>query len=158
MDIELALHDLLAVEQRLESLYAWFAAEFADDEAAVALWGQMSREERSHAELVQAQIKLVAAAPEQVLGDDHPASWREVQELLTRTDRLRNAPLPPSLEDALQAAILFESSGAELYSVRSLVHARPEIQQLLRRLSEANRHHHQRLLEFATKRGALTFR
>jgi rubrerythrin len=153
MNIELILHDLHAVEVRLEQLYRWLADLFAEDPEAAELFQRMSREERSHAEQVEAQIQLVTGDHDSVVDMDHMVSWEEFRDLIGRVDALQSGAVPPSLADALAASIEFEGSGAELYSVRGLVLSHKGHRQLMDRLTEANKKHHARLIEFARSRG-----
>lgn len=155
MDIGRCLRGLQDVESRLEALYDWYGEIFAEDEEAAAFFRRLAREERSHAELVAFQKRL--ALKDRTGFSDVDLHWDTITALLAQIDELVGSDPPPRLNEAIASALLFESSGAELYMPEILARSNPGLEGLVRKLGQANREHFRRLQEFAEARKILVW-
>ncbi len=155
MDIGRCLRGLRDVEAGLERLYGWFAEIYEDDPEVAEVFRRLAREERSHAELVGFQIRLVMQ--DRAGFRDVELEWAGIQAVLDQIDELHESDPPPRLNEALSAALMLEASGAELYMPEVLRRSNPGLGEMVRKLGAANREHFRRLQAFAEQRKVLVW-
>jgi rubrerythrin len=142
---------LLTACQALELAMAGFYEELAalhDHDAAVArLWKKTAREELNHAAQFSLLIETMFDMVSEARAD--PATLDRIRRSVENTVeeyRLR----PPSVREALVAAIDFEESMSALHADQILVFASPQCKRLLAAMMAADRGH------VAALRAALT--
>jgi len=155
MDVLKVLRVLEEIETGLEQLYARLADRFDEDPGAFALFANLSRDERSHKNQIGFQIRLVFR--ERKSFDEVDVDYKgivktneEIKELLESEEG------PENLEQAVIAAIRFESSAAELYYNKVIIQSNPQIAGLIKTLAKENTRHYESLVNFALEREIVT--
>ena len=155
LDLLKALRELEQIEVRMADLYEWYAGLFADDPEASALFCHLQMEEVGHQNILRYEGRIVRA---------NPKAFRDFSfntELLTRTlqaiDSFRKAEPQPTLEQALETALIFETGAAELYYITIFKDSAREFSQFVTNLHAASRTHFEKLHKFASRRGIDAF-
>jgi hypothetical protein len=151
MNILLLLRPVAELERELEELYAWIAGNLSDDPAAQALFNQLSGDEHAHLMLVEHQRRVARSNPNEFA--DVTADLAELGETRVLVGRIRTAPTPPSVTEALVLAIHIETSAAEAHRRGAMIQANPTLAGLLNSLGGGDRAHLSRLAAFAVERG-----
>ncbi len=151
MSLQRLLSDLIEVENRLSSLYAWFAEAYADDAEASTLFYRMSRDEKAHAALIEYEKRLVNKERDAAL--DIPLTTRQTQEALRRIEEILSARQAPPLGEALSLALELEESDVENHLAGVFSQTAPGLLKLLKNLGKEDRRHYQDLEALAKRRG-----
>jgi len=151
MDIQTLFKPLAEFEGKLAELYEWYSELFRLDAEAASLFFQLAVEEHSHVTRIEYQRRLVRMSPMDFA--DVSLDLKPVEEGLATIATLRNAPQPPSLEEALRAALTIEASAAECHFKAAMKQANSGAARLLDALGTADRDHLGKLVDFAKKRG-----
>jgi len=127
-----------------------FKESFSMSASAYRFFSQLAKEELAHRDNIDFQRRLVrgaepALAHENELLPSIRAVIAEAKGLL--------ADSVFSVDEALRAAHVLESSAAERHAGVAITRAFPELQSLMHSLSHADRHHAEKIHAFATVRG-----
>ena len=113
MDIQTLCRPLEQMEQSLGALYEEFARVFARDAEAASLFERLAREEKSHHSMIQFEKRLLKQNPGNVW--DLKLRPEVVLDLVREAEEMRRRASKHTLEEAVRAALAFESSDAENY-------------------------------------------
>jgi rubrerythrin len=152
MNIESVFRPLADLERSLADLYTWYSEIFAENPEAAFTFFKLAAEEKGHASLVDYQRRMVQKNQALAVGID--LDLEPILRSLSRIKGLRTGP-PPTLAEAVRAALALEENAAEMHYRNVLKSARPEIARLLDSLGGEDRVHVARLTAFAVKNGLL---
>lgn len=150
MNIKAVFRPLAELERAMADLYAHFSEVFASDRELSFAFFKLAAEERGHASLVDYQKRMVQQ--NQALAVDVDVDLSAVEQALALIAALRRSPAPPSVGEAIRAALALESGAAETHYKNALKAARPEIARLLDALGGDDTVHAARLRALATAR------
>jgi len=153
VDIQALCRPLEQMEQTLGALYDEFARVFARDVEAADLFGRLAREEKAHYGMIQFEKRLLKQNPGLVW--NLKLRPEAIAEVVREAEEMRRGAAKLSLEEAVQAALAFESSDAENHCRETDSTAPPEVTRLLQSLRAGDRAHHEILEQFARSRGFL---
>ena len=122
----------------MAGLYEELAALHDYDPAIAALWTKTAREEMNHAAQFSLLIETMSGTVSAVLVD--PASLDRVRKAIESTVEEYRLH-PPSVRDAMVAAIDFEESMHSLHADQILVFANPLSKRLVHAMMAADRGH-----------------
>ena len=151
MDILTWLKPLAEFEGALADLYEWMSELYFDDAEASFVFFHLSRDERSHVDLVDFLRRLVRKDPSQFSGFDLDIA--ELESARERVRGVREQPQPPAVDASLTLALELEVGAAEFHFRSALGQSNPEVGRLLDSLGRGDREHQARLLDLAQKRG-----
>ncbi len=151
MDILQVLRPLEQLERKLAELYQWFSDLFEADAEAAFVFHRMYLEENTHVRLIEYQRRLARGNPN-AFGDVE-VSLEGVRRELARIDALRASGKAPSLEEAVRAALEFESDAAEYHYKNAIRLASPDMSRLFDSLGASDKQHVKSLRDLATRRG-----
>ena len=151
MNIQTLFKPLTHFEGKIAELYEWYSELFEDDAEAAFVFIQLAAEEHGHLKMIEYQRRLVRKNPRNFA--DVSLDLKPVEDALVTLATLRNTPHPPSLEEALRAALMLETSAAEYHFKTAMKQANPNAARLLDALGTSDRDHLGKLVEFARKRG-----
>jgi len=151
MGIQALFKPLAEFEGKIAELYEWYSELFKADAEAAFVFFQLAAEERAHAKIIEYQRRMVRNSPAEFA--DVAIDLKPVEEALVAIAALRNPPRPPSLEEALRAALTLETSATEYHYRTAMKQASAGTARLLDALGTAERHHLGKLVDFAKKRG-----
>ncbi len=151
MDIQTLFKPLVEFEGKIAALYEWYSELFKDDAEAAFVFFQLAAEEHAHVKIIEYQRHLVRNSPKEFA--DVSLDLKPVEEALVTIATLQNPHRPPSLEEALRAALTLETSAAEYHYKTAMKQANAGAARLLDALGTADRNHLGKLIEFAEKRG-----
>ncbi len=149
------LRGLYEVERGLEELYLDYAQRLSEDRDAGELFSLLAAEERQHAELIRFQQGLLK--PGQLIEESDEVSWIGIQQLLLSIRRALAPDIPPTLDECVVTALMFETSNTEMFLGSVLMDINPGLDTLVNQLTDGNAAHHQRLRDYAISRGILLF-
>ena len=147
MDIVKALEMLKNLELKMEKLYARYHRLFSADTNASAVFLVLQAEERSHADLIDYQIRM--ARRNRALFRDVEFDAGTLNNLIAGIEGATNsaqlaaesAAEPVSLEHALALSIEFENNACEYHYRTLIVESNPEIEPLIRNLGSSDKMH-----------------
>jgi rubrerythrin len=139
-----------ALELAMAGLYEELAALHQHDPTVARLWKKTAREELNHAAQFSLLIETMADTVSATLTD--PATLDHVRRSIENTvEEYRQSP--PSVREALVAAIDFEESMRALHADQILVFANPQCKRLLAAMMAADRGHVAALRDALSKLG-----
>ena len=150
MKIHGALKALAQLELSIAKLYEYYCETLEDDPDAALLFSRMAREEHRHLQVVDYQRRLVRANP--LLFNDIDLDLAEAERTTIEAQAMTVASHPPTLDEAIGAALRIETNAAESHYRSALASANEEIAAFLENLARGDREHLGRLMEFAKKR------
>jgi rubrerythrin len=146
------LDSLETLENEMAGLYGALADRFeASDAEASGLFFQLAMQERNHANLVRFARGLVRRTPERFA--EAPTDDRDVQRLVERVRGFRAAVDEPTLEEAVGFALDVEGDPLEQLHRKVVEWSDSEVGRVMAQLASDDRGHHERLGEFAGRRG-----
>lgn len=151
MSLNRLLQTLIEVENRLSSLYGWFAETYGEDAEASALFYRMSKDEKAHAALIEYERRLIAKEKGAALAI--PLSQGEAEALLDRIEKALACRQAPPLKEALSLALELEESDAENHLTGISSQTAPGLLKLLKNLGREDRRHFLNLQDLARRRG-----
>ena len=127
-----------SLELAMAGLYEELAALHDHDPTIARLWQKTAREEMNHAAQFSLLIETMSDMVSAALGD--PAALDRIrQSIETTVEEFRLHP--PSIREALVAAIDFEESMSDLHADQILVFTNPQCKRLLAAMMAADRGH-----------------
>lgn len=141
------LNKLEALEEKLEDLYRFFSVTFIEEPETSAVFQKLSREEKSHQNLIQFQQRMVMK--NQKAFKDVPVDLSDIDAALEKIVHARNSNL--DIHEAVAFAIEVETSAAENHYRTAMDLSNPEISQLLTKLNQADNNHVAFLKKFAAR-------
>ncbi len=151
MDVLRVLRPMEQLERKLGDLYQWFSDLFEADREAAFVFQRMRLEEESHVRLIEYQRRLARGNPD--VFADVDVDLTALQDAVTRIAEIRGAADAPTLEEAVRAALEFESGAAECHYTNAVRQASPDMARLFDSLGAADRQHVEWLRLLATGRG-----
>lgn len=144
------LDEIAKLELKLMELYNFFCDIFKKDEDAYSVFFKLSLDEKSHAELVQYQKRVVRKN----LNDFSEVSINidEIRNIITKSDKIIKSPTPPTLEEAIKLALRFEKSAAEYHYKSAMEQSNPEFASFLNNLASVDNDHFEILKKFAERK------
>ena len=150
MLITQAFRPMVELEKELAALYDSWADRFSSDREASALFAKLSRDERSHASLIEYQQRIFQKNPQFKTGVSIDVATIEAE--LAAVRALRAKP-PASVAQAVTIAAGIETSTGDGHYRSALTEANEEVARLLNSLSREDGAHVAALREFAASRG-----
>ena len=149
------MHQLLKTIEQLEcslaELYAWFSHRFQEDTKTTTFFISMSRDEKSHAQIVKFQRSLVSRNQDQFKDVDIDLS--AIEDLTNKIKKLAKDKSDITLEDALGLCLVFEQNAAEQHYRSVAMLSNPEVGKLVENLARSDEKHLQRLESFLVDMG-----
>lgn len=153
MDIIKTLEILKKLELKARDLYEFYNKTFIYDREAAGVFYGMSLDEKSHADMLDYQIRMVRK--NRAMFKDVDIDLEEVSSMIGRIGSSVSAPVPPSLGEALTLAIEFEVGACEYHYCTLLIKSNPDVAPLIRALGSSDREHAGMLRELAMRRGII---
>jgi len=142
-----ALQALSELETSIAKLYEHYRDSFAENPKAKMLFFRMAREEHGHVRIVAYQRRLVRANPR--LFGNIDLDLTEVERTTAAVQVLAAQPSPPTVDEAVGAALRIETSAAESHYRSALASSDEEIAVFLENLARGDKEHLARLMAFA---------
>lgn len=151
VEVVIILRHLEDVETRLAKLYKLFSEKFAEDAEAAFVFYRMSMEERSHASLIQYQLRLAKQNPKlfPAVPFDLDTTLAEKAKLTRILDRCGVLDLEGAVATGLQLETAYFESHCRAAAAASV----PELSRLLASLGAGDEAHIKNLIDFAQRRG-----
>lgn len=146
MELARIMKPLMELEYQMHRLYMWFADCFRNDSESRTLFKTMGREELQHRDVIQRQRELIINNFR-----DYKDVEADLEGIIQLTNLLRDIADQRkviTLKEALRVAIQIEQSAAEHHYRFLLARANPSLVELVKRLSDADKIHVQRLVSF----------
>ena len=154
LDILKALKTMEDIETRMADLYEWLGDAFASDSDAAKLFMRLHMEEMSHRSVLQFQCRIILKNPRTFRGAIS-FDGQYMQGVLDTIGRFRNKGSPPLLEEAVQVALMFETSAERLYHDSTLMNSIEGLGAFVSKLHHGCKDHSTALKLFAMERGIL---
>jgi rubrerythrin len=154
MDISKALHELKKIEIKAQELYSHYRDLFHEDQEAADFFQVISEEEKSHADIIEYQIRLIRADKKSF--SDVEFDVKPVNELIDQMNVQIRSTQPVSLESAIRFSISLESDAVESLYRSLMVESNPEVAELISKLGIEDKAHLGKLKAFAKSRGYFT--
>jgi hypothetical protein len=151
VDIINALEILKKLELKIRDLYEYYRNIFQVDKEASACFFELSLEEKSHADLIDYQLRTVRK--NRGMFCDVEFDMQPLNRLIARIESRASSKEPVSLEDALKFVIELENDALEYHYRRLIVKSNPAVEELLDRLGTSDKEHCDRLRNLALRRG-----
>lgn len=139
----IALDVLERFESHLGDLYALFADQFASDRQVSSLFAHMAAEERSHADIVAYQRRLLQQNPDLLAG--FTIDVDELYQATGRVRRVREVASKLVAAEAAARALEFETMAAEYHARMALRQVSSELAAFLDQLGRCDEEHRDRL-------------
>jgi rubrerythrin len=153
MNIIKALEILKKLELKAEELYSHYHNLYKEDKEAAGLFFGLSLEERSHADLINYQLRTIKKNKNlfaDVEFDDGPLNqW--ISEIDAQITSGKSIPLA----EAIQFGIKLESDAVECHYCTLIRTVNPELGELINKLTSADEEHHDKLKMLADNKGYL---
>jgi rubrerythrin len=146
-----ALQTLSELESSIAKLYEYYRDILAENPKARLLFFRMAREEHNHVRIVAYQRRLVRANFR--LFGDIDLDLTEVERTTIEVQALTAQPFPPSVDEAVGAALRIETNAAESHYRNALASSDEEIAAFLDNLARGDKEHLARLTAFAQEQG-----
>jgi rubrerythrin len=153
MDIIKALEILRKLELKVRELYEYYYDIFKVDKEASACFFELSLEEKSHADLIDYQLRTVKK--NRGMFCDVEFDTQPLNQLIAKIESKTSSKEPVSLEDALKVVIEVESDILEYHYRRLIVKSNPAVEELMNRLGTLDKEHLDKLRNLGLKRGCL---
>lgn len=157
MDIIRVLRAWEEVEGKMAALYRQYGQWFQGDAEAGTLFNRMCLQETAHRNVISFEIKLVSQ--DRNTFEEVEVDLEPIQNFAAAVDRARNAPTPPSLGEAVKAALGLEREAAAEHFCSLLTRwGNPGVEALVKSMHNmraANHAHLAELKSFAARRGFL---
>jgi rubrerythrin len=151
MEIMKALHELKQFEIKAQELYGHYQGLFQEDKEAAGFFLAISDEEKSHADIIEFQIKL--ARKNKKLFGDVEFDIKPVSVLVDKMDSQIRSAQPVSLESAIQFSISLEMDSIEHFYRTLMAKSNPEVVEFICKLGADEKEHVDKLNSFAASRG-----
>ena len=151
MEITKALYELKKIESKAQELYAHYHNIFRDDKEAAGFFLEISDEEKSHANIIEYQIRLIRANSK--LFCDVEFDVKPVNELIDKMNVQIRSTQPVSLESAVGFSMSMESDAVECLYRTLMGKSNPEVAELISKLGIEDKAHLDKLKAFAKNRG-----
>lgn len=151
MDIIKTLEILKKLEMKAHDLYEYYNRIFLSDREAAGAFYELSLEEKSHADMLDYQIRMVRK--NRAMFKDVDIDLGAVVEMIGRIDSSVSAPIPPSLGEALTLSIELEGGAYEYHYSTLLIKSNPDVAPLIRALGSSDKEHAAILKDLALRRG-----
>jgi rubrerythrin len=146
------LQILIHIEKLMEEVYTRFSEQFSDDPDAPRMFAALAAEEESHVNQIRYMVRMVQRHPHEFEEVNLPMD--ETRAMVTELKKILESSRG-DLSEALQMAIRMESHVLERHSRLILSESNSRLKSLLKSLAGADQQHHDRLYDFAVKKGAI---
>ena len=153
MDIIKALEMLKKVELKLQELYAYYHKLNHSDKKAAGLFYELSLEEKSHADLIDYQLRTIKK--NRSLFKDVEFDLESLIQFIARMEDHIISEEPLSLDGALKFGIELEDNILEYYYRTLITESNPELGELIKKLGSSEKGHSDKLKYLAENRGYL---
>lgn len=150
MEITKALHELKKIEIKAQELYSHYHKLFHGDQEAADFFQVISEEEKSHADIIEYQIRLIRADSKSFSEVDFDV--KPVNELIDKMNAQMLSTPPVSLESAIRFSISLESDAVESLYRTLMGKSNPEVAELISKLGIEDKAHLGKLKAFAKSR------
>lgn len=135
----------------MERLYRHFAKLFSGEITASRLFDELGNEEKSHADLLRYQLRIV----KDNLNIFHDVAYDAVPlaDLMNQIKSIVKADQPPTLREALSFSMAAERSACEVHYRTVIGESNHDMGELIRNLGAYDEAHQQRLGAFAMELG-----
>jgi len=154
LDILKTLKIMEEIETQMGDLYDWLSGVFADDDRASTLFIRLRMEENSHRNILQYQGRVIVKNP-RALREAPALDAGYMRGVLDTIARFRSREAPPSLTEAVQVALLFESAAERLYQNQEFLRSLEGLGAFVSNLHRGCKDHTTALKLFAMERGIL---
>ncbi len=151
MEINKALNELKKIEIKAQELYSHYHNIFHEDKEAADFFMVISDEEKSHADIIEYQIRLIRADKKSF--SDVEFDVKPVNELIDKIFTQIRSTQPVSLENAIGFSISLETDMLESHYRTLMVKSNPEVAEIISKLGTADKEHLDKLNTFAKSRG-----
>ena len=151
MNITTILNYLLSLELKMEQLYKHFEKLFVYESEAALLFQALGIEEKSHADMVSYQLRLVRNNLK--IFHDVAYDIAPLNSLITQINDILAAKTPLPLRDAISFSITVERSASEFHRKTALAESNHEVGEHIRKLGAYDEAHDKQLVAFAKKLG-----
>ncbi len=151
MEITKALLELKKIEIKAQELYRHYHNIFHEDKEAADFFLVISDEEKSHAQIIEYQIRLVRA--DKKLFSDVEFDIKPVTELIDKITVEIGSTNPVSLESAIPFSISLETDMLETHYRTLMGKSNPAVAELISKLGTADKEHLGKLNTLAKGRG-----
>ena len=151
MEITKALHELKKIEIKAQELYSHYHNLFREDQEAADFFQVISEEEKSHADIIEYQIRLIRADSKSFSEVD--LDVKPVNDLVDKINVQIRSTRHVSLESAVGFSISLESDAVESLYRSLMVKSNPEVAELISKLGIDDKVHLGKLKAFAKSRG-----
>lgn len=150
MDILKAFETLKKLENKVQALYEFYNRLFCDDREVAGVFYELALEEKSHADMIDYQIRMVRK--NRSIFKEVEIDLTAVEAMIARIDALLCAEEPISLTEALKLAIELEAGALEYHYRTLIAKSNPEVGPLIRALGASDKEHADMLRDLAVKR------
>ncbi len=145
-----AFRPMIELETELSRLYESWADRFSSDTEASQLFAKLSREEKTHASLIEYQQRIFKKNRQ---FETHvQIEVAAIDAVIAEIRRVRKEAPPATVAHAVVIALGMEASAAESHFKNALRKANEEVERLLNSLGKEDGAHVRALEEFAAKR------
>lgn len=150
MQILNVLDEIEKLELKLMDLYTFFTNLFKDDKDVSSSFFKLGLDEKGHAELVKYQKRIVRKNLNNFL--DVSININEIHEIILKAEDIMKSPTPPSLEESIKLALLFEKSAAEYHYKSAMEQSNPEFASFLNNLASVDNDHFDTIKKLAERK------
>ena len=151
MDIIIALESLKKVELKLRDLYEFYHKYFLDDKEVAGFFLELSFEEKSHADLIDYQLRTIKK--NRSMFNDVDFDMEPLNQFVAKVEAHILSEEPIFLEDAIKFGIELENNSLE-YQYRALIQeSNPELGELVSKLGTSDKEHIDKLRRLAERKG-----
>lgn len=151
MNVINVLNHLVRLELMMQALYVYFEKLFGYESEAAGLFHELSIEEKSHADLLRYQLRVVKNNLN--VFSDIPYDLDSLLDLMKQIDGILSSEQPPTLRDAISFCIKAEKSACELHYNTAIAESNKEMGEVIKNLGAYDEAHNNRLMTFALTLG-----
>lgn len=150
-DIAKALEIIKKLELSAQAFYEYYHDVFSADKEASGCFFMLSLEEKSHADLIDYQIRTIRKNKSLFNNVEFDAGV--LNQWISKLEAHIASKEPASLESVLQIALELETDALEHQYIKLIAQSNPDVGELIKKLTAAENEHYKKLQKLALSRG-----
>ncbi len=143
MDIITALEVLKKLELKVQDLYAYYHTLFGADKAAAGVFYELSLEEKSHADLIDYQLRIIKK--NKLMFNDVEFDMESLNQLIAKRESQISSKKPISFEGAVKFGMELENDALEYHYKTLIAKSNSEVGELINKLGTFDKEHFDKL-------------